>query len=71
MLDKAQEGIQKAIRHLDVEFSKLQLGRANPNLVEGIMVEQYGIPTPLKNMASVSCLDAQTLTIKPYDKSVI
>jgi len=71
MLDKAKEGIQKSIRHLDVEFSKLQLGRANPNLVEDIMVEQYGIPTPLKNMASVSCLDAQTLSIKPYDKTAI
>ena len=71
MLSKAKEGIDKSIRHLDVEFSKLQLWRANPLLVEDIMVEQYGIPTPLKNMASVSCLDSQTLTIKPYDKNAI
>jgi len=71
MLEKAKEWINKAIHHLDVEFSKLQLGRANPNLVEDIIVEQYGVPTPLKNMASVSCLDAQTLNIKPFDKSIL
>ncbi len=71
MLDKAKQWIDKSIKHLDIEFSKLQLWRANPNLVEDIMVEQYWIPTPLKNIAWVSCLDAQTLSIKPYDKSVI
>jgi len=71
MLEKAKEWVKKAIHHLDIEFSKLQLGRANPNLIEDIMVEQYWVPTPLKNMAQVSCLDAQTLSIKPYDKSAI
>jgi ribosome recycling factor len=41
MLTKAKEGIQKAIHHLDLEYSKLQLGRANPIMVESILVEQY------------------------------
>ena len=68
MLEKAKEGVQKAIHHLDVEFSKLQLWRANPALVEWIMIEQYGSFQALKNVASVSCLDAQTLNIKPWDK---
>ena len=71
MLEKAKKWIEKAIKHLEVEFSKLQLGRANPNLVEDVIVEQYGIPTPLKNMASINTLDAQTLSIKPYDKTAI
>ena len=71
MLTKAKEGIEKAIHHLDVEYSKLQLGRANPVMVEGIMVEQYGSMQPLQNMAAVSNLDAQTLSIKPWDKTVI
>lgn len=71
MLTKAKEWIEKAIKHLDVEFSKLQLGRANPVLVEDIRVEQYGSLQPLKNMASVSNLDSQTLSIKPWDRSVI
>jgi ribosome recycling factor len=71
MLEKAKDWITKAIAHLDFEFSKLQLWRANPNLVEDIIVEQYWVPTPLKNMAWVSCLDAQTLSIKPYDKTIL
>ena len=71
MLDKAKEGIEKAVKHLDLEFSKLQLGRANPAIVEDVMVEQYGAFQPLKNVASVSNLDSQTLSIKPWDKTVI
>jgi len=71
MLEKSKQWVTKAINHLDLEFSKLQLWRANPVLVEDVMVEQYWMPTPLKNMAQVSCLDAQTLSIKPYDKSAL
>ena len=71
MLTKAKEGIEKTIHHLDVEYSKLQLGRANPVMVESIMVEQYGSMQPLQNIAAVSNLDAQTLSIKPWDKTVI
>lgn len=71
MLTKAKEGIQKAIHHLDLEYSKLQLGRANPIMVESILVEQYWSMQPIQNMAAVSNLDAQTLIIKPWDKSAI
>ncbi|PZM85771.1 ribosome recycling factor [Candidatus Gracilibacteria bacterium] len=71
MLEKAKAGIEKAIKHLDLEYSKLQLGRANPVMVEGILVEQYGSMQPIQNMASVSNLDSQTLSIKPWDKSAI
>jgi len=71
MLTKAKEGIEKAIRHLDVEYSKLQLWRANPVMVESVMVDQYGSMQPLQNMATVSNLDSQTLSIKPWDKTVI
>ena len=71
MLEKANEAVQKAIKHLEYEYSKLQLGRANPALVEDIMVDQYGSLQPLQNMASVSNLDSQTLSIKPWDKTVI
>lgn len=71
MLDKAKQGIEKAQKHLEFEFWKLQLGRANPAQVEDILVESYGSLQPLKNTASVGLLDSQTLTIKPWDKSVI
>lgn len=71
MLNKVKDGLKKAIHHMDFEFSKIQMGRANPLLVEDIMVEQYGALSPLKNVATVSCLDTQTLQIKPWDKSLI
>ncbi len=71
MLTKAKEGIEKAIRHLDIEYSKLQLGRASPVMVESIKVEQYGSMQSIQNMAAVSNMDSQTLLIKPWDKSVI
>lgn len=71
MLEKAKAWIEKAIKHLDLEYSKLQLWRANPRMVEGILVEQYWSMQPIQNMASVSNLDAQTLSIKPWDKSAV
>ena len=68
MLSKVKEGIKKSINHLELEFSKLQLGRANPALVEWLMIEQYGSMQAIKNVAWVSCMDSQTLVIKPWDK---
>ena len=71
MLDKAKEGLKKALHHLDLEFSRIQMWVANPLLVEDIMVEQYGSLQPLKNMAAVAVMDPQTLSIKPWDKTVM
>lgn len=63
--------LNKAISHLQGEFSKLQVGRANPAIVEGVFVTAYGSSQPLKNIAAVSNLDGQTLTIQPWDKALI
>ena len=71
MLEQAKSGIEKAMRHLEQEFGKLQLGRANPALVEDVMIEQYGSMQPLKNSATVWVMDAQTLQIKPWDKTIL
>lgn len=71
MLIKAKEWIDKALKHLDIEYTKLQLGRANPAMVESILIEQYGSMQSIQNVASVSNLDAQTLSIKPWDKTII
>lgn len=71
MLDKAKNGIEKSITHLKWEFSKLQLGRANPAMIEDIRIESYGSLTPIKNTASINILDPQTLSIQPWDKSQI
>lgn len=71
MLNKAKELILKAEQHLEHEFSKLQVGRANPALVDEILVESYGSMQAINAVASVSVMDAQTLLIKPWDKTVI
>lgn len=71
MLTKAKDWITKALKHLELEYSKLQLWRANPTMVETILVEQYGGFQPIQNVASVSNLDAQTLSIKPWDRTII
>lgn len=71
MLQDAKQELQKAIHHLEGEFSKLQMGRANPALVEGIFVEQYGSLQAIKNCASVNILDPQTLSIVPWDKTLV
>ena len=71
MLQKAKDWILKAEIHLENEFSKLQLGRANPALVEDIMIENYWSMQPIKNTATVSLMDPQTLSIKPWDKTIL
>lgn len=71
MLGNLQQDLHKATNHLSSELSKLQAGRANPAIVEWVFVMAYGSSQPLKNVAAVSVLDAQTITIQPWDKSVI
>ncbi len=71
MLENATQGIDKAVSHLDLEYGKLQAGRANPALVEDLLVESYGALQPLKNSATVGLLDSQTLSIKPWDKAML
>ncbi|MCP4524072.1 MAG: ribosome recycling factor [Candidatus Gracilibacteria bacterium] len=71
MLENAKQGIDKSVNHLDSEYAKLQLGRANPALVEDVLIESYGSLQPLKNSATVGLLDSQTLSIKPWDKTML
>ena len=71
MISQIEEHLNKAIHHLEHEFWKLQMGRANPALVEDVMIEQYGSMQPIKNSASIGILDQQTLTISPWDKELV
>jgi ribosome recycling factor len=63
--------MKKAIAHLEAELSKIRAGKANPQMLEGIMVEYYGNPTPINQVANVSVLDARTLTIQPWEKNML
>jgi ribosome recycling factor len=63
--------MQKAIESTQRSFNTIRTGRANPSLLDRIMVEYYGSPTPLKSLASINTPDASTITIQPFDPSSI
>lgn len=70
-IDSSKQEFEKVVTHLRTEFGALRGTRATPALVEHIMVEIYGGTQPLKGLAAISVSDARTLTIEPWDKSVI
>lgn len=63
--------MEKAIKHLEVELTKIRAGKANPQILDGITVDYYGSSTPLNQVANVSVADARTLTIQPWEKNMI
>ena len=70
-LDEAKELMQKAVDHTAAELVKIRAGKAMPNLLDGIMVQYYGSPTPLPQVSSVTTPDARTLAIKPFERKLI
>ncbi|HXH20273.1 MAG TPA: ribosome recycling factor [Chitinophagales bacterium] len=70
-LDEAREKMEKSIRHLEDELSKVRAGRANPSMLNDIKVDYYGTHSPLNQVSNVSAPDARTLLIKPWDKSLL
>ncbi len=71
IIEEAHEGMNKAISHLEAELIKVRAGKANPNLVEGLVVDYYGSPTPVNQVGNVSVADARTLTIQPWEKNML
>lgn len=71
ILLEAEESMDKAIAQLNRDFSTVRTGRANPNILDIVLVEYYGVPTPVKQMAAISVPEASQLYIKPYDKSML
>ena len=70
-LDEGQESMDKAIQHLQFELSKLRAGKASPSMLEDVRVDYYGTPTPLHQLANVNTPDARTLSVQPWEKSVL
>ena len=70
-LKETEEKMKKTIDSVVREFSEVRTGRANPHIVEGIKVDYYGVPTPLKQLASISVPDARLIIIQPWDVTVI
>jgi len=68
IIKKLKEKLEKSNAHFKSEIVTLSVGRANPLLLDGIMVDYYGTPTPLKQVASISIPDPRTLVVQPWDK---
>lgn len=68
-LISAEEKMDKAVETMERRFSNVRAGRANPAILDGVMVNYYGTPTPLKSLATISIPEARQLMIKPFDKS--
>ncbi|MBS4760556.1 MAG: ribosome recycling factor [Clostridium sp.] len=71
MFSNGKEKMEKAINSLKKEFASIRTGRANPLILDKVIVDYYGVPTPLRQMSQVSVQDGQTLVITPYDKSIL
>ncbi len=63
--------MKKAISHLEADLVKIRAGKANPNMLDGIVAEYYGSPTPLAQIANITTLDARTISVQPWEKNML
>jgi ribosome recycling factor len=70
-LELAKESMDHAVEHLAAELSKIRTGKASPGMLRGLKVDYYGSPTELTQVANVGASDGKTLTIQPWEKSIV
>ncbi len=68
---QALDLMEKAISHLEAELLKVRAGKATPGIVDGLMVDYYGNPTPINQVGNIAVMDARTLTIQPWEKNML
>ena len=67
----SEDLMKKAINHLEAELIKIRAGKANPQMLDGLVVDYYGSPMPINQVANISVMDARTLTIQPWEKNML
>ncbi len=70
-LEEAKEHMNKAVDHVEYELTKIRAGKASPQMLDGIVVDYYGNPTPLTQVANVNTPDARTIVVQPWEKNMI
>ena len=70
-LEETELKMMKAIENLEAKYINIRAGRANPSMLNGIMVEFYGVPTPISSVANITVPEARQLFIKPFDRSTL
>ena len=71
IIEEAKESMKKAIEHLETELIKIRAGKANPVMLDGLMVDYYGNPTAINQVANISAMDARTLSVQPWEKNML
>ncbi len=71
IIDSTREAMGKALTHLEKKLVNIRAGKASPSMVASVMVDYYGSPTPLNQVANVSTPDGMTISIQPWEKSLI
>jgi ribosome recycling factor len=71
IIAQTEDAMSKAISHLEAELVKVRAGKANPTMLDGIVVDYYGNPTPINQIGNISVLDARTLSIQPWEKNML
>jgi ribosome recycling factor len=70
-IEEARDQMNKALHHVAHELTKIRAGKANPAMLDGLMVSYYGAMSPLNQIASITTPDPRTLFIKPWEKSLM
>jgi ribosome recycling factor len=71
ILSETRDHMQKAIAHLEAELVKIRAGRANPQMLDGLVVDYYGSPTPINQVGNITVMDARTIVIQPWEKNML
>lgn len=71
MLTQYEDKMQKTLDNLEGEYASIRAGRANPNILNKIKVEYYGVPTPMQQLANITVPEARTLMISPWEASLV
>jgi len=71
IIANSEDHMKKAIGHLETELTKIRAGKANPQMLDGIVVDYYGSPMPINQVSNISVMDVRTLSIQPWEKNML
>ena len=71
ILDGTRESMNKSMKHLEIAFSKIRAGKASPQMLDNVCIDYYGAMTPLNQASNINTPDAKTISVQPWDKSVL
>ena len=71
LISETESAMKKAINHLEGELGRIRAGKATPSMLDGIVVDYYGNPTPISQVGNISAMDVRTITIQPWEKNMI